>query len=175
MPLLERNIGADERRWTTALVNLMGPNRLLIGELRGGSWRDANWNNSADHGYSIAMAILKRLAGAPGSDRLIIDALIARASFAPECARVLAAEYASDEYFPSSLRVALSSHQAGVIYVAWNLIDNGQRSFLPYALKSAREIADAPAQTNLTHANMLDRDAAASLLRQQSGGMWVFG
>jgi hypothetical protein len=84
MPLLRIGIGADERRWATVLVDLMGPRRPGLNDLRAGGWRDLNWNPSADHGFSIALVILRQLPGTPRSDHLIIDALIARMGFAPE-------------------------------------------------------------------------------------------
>jgi hypothetical protein len=166
MPLLERNIGVDKRRWAVALVSLMGQDHPNIAELRSGDWRDVNWNPSADHGYSIATAILKTLPVSSRSDQLIIAALMERASFAPECMRIVAAEYATNQYFLDTLREALDRRQPGAVYVAWSVFDKGQQPLPQHVLKSAQEIADAPAKDTPTPTEILDRQAAASLLRQ---------
>ena len=166
MPALERNIDGDMRRWAAVLVNLMGANRPNIEDLQAGAWRDGNWNPSLDHGYSAAALILKKLAISPQSNVLLVDALLARVPFAPEYAGWLAEEYAEDEYFSRSLRAALSKGQAGSIYLASTLIDNGHPAFLRDARLSAQQLKATAAGDNFTHAQFLDRDAAARLLRQ---------
>ena len=95
-----------------------------------------------------------------------MTALVARVPFAPEDAGWLAREYAANGYFESSLRAALDRRKAGALYVAWTLIDSGDRLFLPEAQQAGRQLTATPAEANPTHAQKLDRDAAARLLRQ---------
>jgi hypothetical protein len=46
------------------------------------------------------------------------------------------------------------------------LIKGGHNAFVPEALRRADEIANSPLDSELTHAQQLDREAAASLIRQ---------
>lgn len=171
MPLLQRAIGNDGQRWAEIEVSLMGISRPTIEDLRAGGWRDINWNPSVDHGYSIASAILKKLAASPDSDRLIMQAIVAKAAFFPESASFLAQDYASDADLSASLRAALKRHQPGAIYVATALIQNG-KIWLPEAVKAARELMRTPAAMKPTRVEELDRRAARSLVAEatQSGG-----
>ncbi|HEY3457145.1 MAG TPA: hypothetical protein VGK64_21385 [Bryobacteraceae bacterium] len=164
MPVLRKAIGADEPRWANVLVDLMGTQRPSLNDLRVGHWRDINWNPSTDHGFSIASAILNQLPDTPATGRLITDALIARMSFAPECASFLARDYA-DDYFVASLKSSLEKRQPGSLYVASSLVNSGYKSFQPYALAAARQIA-VKSTANPTYAELGDRKVAESLLHQ---------
>jgi hypothetical protein len=166
MPTLEASIGADQQRWAEVVVSLMGVTRPNIEDLRTDGWRDAAWNPSADHGFSIAKAALRKLPAPPESDQLLIHALVARASFATECAAFLAEQYADDESFGPPLRAALTKGLAGSTYIAWMLIKAGHNAFIPEALRRAREITSNTLGSELTPAQRLDREAAASLIRK---------
>jgi hypothetical protein len=165
MPHLRKAIGVDERRWANVLVDLMGTQRPSLNDLKAGHWRDANWNPSTDHGFSIASAILNQLPDTPATGRLITDALIERMSFTPEYASFLARDYATDDYFVASLKSALDKRQPGSLYVASSLVNGGYKLFQPYALAAARQIA-AKSRTNPTYAELRDKEVATSLLHQ---------
>jgi hypothetical protein len=169
MPLLDESIGIDQQRWAAVIVSLMGVTRPNIEDVRIEGWRDAMWNPSADHGFSIAKTALRKLPASPESDRLLIHALIARAAFAPDYAAFLAEEYADNESFAAPFRAALNKGLVGSTYIAWMLIKGGHDTFIPEALRRASKLINSPLGSELTPAQQLDREAAASLIRQYGG------
>jgi hypothetical protein len=162
LPMLERSIGDDKQRWAAVLVNLMGSTRPNIADLRTGDWHDAH------PVYSLATAILRKLPDSPLSDRLLIDALIARSSYAPELAGLLAQEYSKSPYFLSSLKVALTRRQPGAVFIACKVIEKENRSLFSYVQEAARDIVRTPEPSDFSNtqfqAQIKDREAAASLL-----------
>lgn len=164
MPSLDREIGHNGRRWTEIEVDLMGASRPTIEDLRINDWRDSRWNPSVDHGYSVALAILNRLSAWPESRQWIMEAIVAKAAAFPEGASLLAKDYASDANFSALLRTALSEHRPGAIYVATALIEEGNKTRLQDALKSAQEFLRTPVEMKQTRVEELDRSAARTLL-----------
>ena len=161
--IAERAVGASDDRWlevSCALLASLGIPHPTVAELMA----NPNLPGLANQGAAWALA---KGAKRDYPDRLIRCLLRNMPAYDWGAANELL-EFKDSPLAIGTMKNSLSRDPAGSIYVAWVLVRNGQRAFLPEALDAAVSLVRAPESV------LMNRLQASSWLLRDYGSDWQF-
>ncbi len=164
MSRVEAEIGDDRERWAevaTSILASAGLPRPTIDELQvpASDFGNKLGGNMYRLNISLAQLALRKLPDSPDTNRLLAQTLLANMPAHAWGSAMSLVEFADHPAVIQGLTDALKRDVPGSSYVAWTLVRNGQRAFLPEALARALKVADRP-DVDRTHLQ-----GAAALLR----------
>jgi hypothetical protein len=160
MPLLEAAVASDEDRWieiASSLLSSLGIPRPSVADFRSGKWRTGS--RSLDGIDALIAAVLEKLPRSARTEEQLIYRLIDDAAVHYWGSAMSLIEFANQGALIEHLKRALSRRKPGTVYIAWTLVNSGQKAFLQEALAYAIQLIEQPGEG----AN--DMQAACPLVR----------
>ncbi|PYT27694.1 MAG: hypothetical protein DMG57_17475 [Acidobacteria bacterium] len=161
MPLLETAVASHEGRWieiATSLLSSLGIPRPSVADFRSGKWRTGS--RSVDGVDALIAAVLEKLPPSARTEEQLIYRLIDDSGVHSWGSAMSLIEFANHRALVEHLKGALSQRKPGTVYIAWTLVNNGQKGFLPEALAYAMQLIEQPGEgtTEMQAACPLVRD-----------------
>jgi hypothetical protein len=161
MPLLEVAVASHEDRWieiATSLLSSLGIPRPSVADFRSGKWTVGS--RSVAGIDALIAAILEKLPRSARTEKQLIYRLIDDAGVHSWGSAMSLTEFANHRALVEHLKRALSQRKPGTVYVAWTLVNNGQKAFLPEALVYGLQLIEQPGEgtTEMQAACPLVRD-----------------
>jgi hypothetical protein len=147
MPLLEAAVASHEDRWieiATSLLSSLGIPRPSVADFRSGMWRTGS--RSVDGVDALIAAVLEKLPRSARTEEELIYRLIDDSGVHSWGSAMSLIEFANHRALVEHLKRALSQRKPGTVYVAWTLVNKGQKGFLQEALAYAMQLIEQPGE-----------------------------
>jgi hypothetical protein len=163
MPLLESGIGDNRQQWAEIAANLhaaRGIPRPAVAELFAARPEDLAKPGPFQGNLPLLAAALRKLGRSSETDNLLIRTWIADAPFNAWGSANSLIEYAADPLTTETLRQSLRDGLSGASYLAYVLVNHGNKAILPDAVERAFRVVD-----DLASMGTSDMQGAAAMLR----------